>query len=41
LLFILSAVLFAWSGIRAGDALVVVASVVFGAACVLFLAVEG
>jgi hypothetical protein len=41
LLFIVSAVLFTWSGIRAGDTVVVAASVVFGAACVLFLAVEG
>ncbi len=41
LLFILSAALFTWSGIRAGDTIVVAASVVFGAACALFLAVEG
>lgn len=37
LLFLLSAVLFAVSGIRSGDWLVISGSVVFGAACVLFL----
>ncbi|TVR21223.1 MAG: hypothetical protein EA389_15535 [Ilumatobacter sp.] len=36
-LFVVSAVLFAVSGVRAGDWLVVTASVVFGAACVVFL----
>ena len=41
LLFIVSAVLFTWSGVRAGDALLVTASIVFGVACVLFLVVEG
>jgi hypothetical protein len=41
LLFLASAVLFTWSGARAGDWLVVVASVVFGAACVLFLIPDG
>jgi hypothetical protein len=40
LLFILSAVLFTTAGIRDGDWLVVAASVVFGAACVIFLVVE-
>ena len=36
-LFILSAALFTWSGIRSGNWIVVPASVVFGGACVLFL----
>lgn len=36
-LFLVSAVLFAWAGIRAGDDLVVAASVVFGVACLVFL----
>jgi len=35
--FVVSAVLFGIAGIRAGDWLVVAASAVFGAACVLFL----
>ncbi|MDZ7676309.1 MAG: hypothetical protein U5K30_14725 [Acidimicrobiales bacterium] len=37
LLFLLSAALFTTVGVRDGDWLVVAASVVFGAACVLFL----
>lgn len=37
ILFIVSAVLFAAAGIRDGDWLVTAASIVFGAACVLFL----
>lgn len=37
LTFIVSAALFAWAGVRAGDWLVFVASLVFGFACVLFL----
>lgn len=41
LLFLLSAVFFAISGARSGDGLVVAGSVVFGAACVLFLLPEG
>ncbi len=41
LMFIVSAVLFTWAGVRAGDWLTVTASVVFGVACVLFLAVQG
>ncbi len=36
-MFIVSAVLFGWSGARSGDLLVVAGSVVFGLACVLFL----
>lgn len=36
-MFLMSAILFAWSGLRSGDWLVVWASVVFGVACVLFL----
>ncbi|MDO8107700.1 hypothetical protein Q6348_10885 [Isoptericola sp. b441] len=40
LLFLLSAVLYAWAGARAGDLLVVAGSVVFGGACVLFLVPE-
>ena len=40
LLFILSALLFTAAGLRDGDWLVVGASVVFGGACVIFLAVE-
>ncbi len=36
-LFIVSALLFTWAGVRARDWLVVAASVVFGLACVLFL----
>lgn len=36
-LFLASAVLFAWAGFRAGDWLVVAASALFGGACVLFL----
>jgi hypothetical protein len=36
-LFVVSAVLFTWSGLRAGDWLVVGASIVFGCACFLFL----
>lgn len=36
-LFIVSAVLFTWAGVRTRDWLVVAASVVFGVACVLFL----
>lgn len=39
-LFLVSAVLFAISAIRSGDVLVLVASVVFGGACVLFLLPE-
>ena len=35
--FVVSAVLFGIAGIRAGDWLVVAASAVFGAACILFL----
>lgn len=38
LLFLVCAVLYTGSGIRAGDGLVVVGSVVFGVACLLFLA---
>ena len=37
LLFLLSAMLFGVSGVRSGDWLVIAGSVVFGAACVLFL----
>ncbi len=40
ILFIVSAVLFAIAGARAGDWLVVGGSVVFGVACVLFLVPE-
>jgi hypothetical protein len=36
-MFIVSAVLFAWSALRDGDMVVFAASVIFGAACVLFL----
>lgn len=36
-MFLVSAILFAWSGVRSGDWLVVWASVVFGVACLLFL----
>lgn len=36
-MFLVSAVLFTWSGVRSGDWLVIGASVVFGAACLLFL----
>lgn len=36
-MFLLSAILFAWSGVRSGDWLVVWASAVFGIACLLFL----
>lgn len=39
-MFLASAVLFAWSGARSGDWLVVSASVVFGVACALFLVPE-
>lgn len=39
-LFLVSAVLFAWSGMRDGDWLVTAASVVFGVACVLFLVAD-
>jgi hypothetical protein len=39
-IFILSALLFGWSGVRAEDWLVVAGSVVFGLACVLFLVAE-
>ena len=38
--FIVSAVLFGISGLRAGDWLVVAASAVFGAACILFLVAD-
>jgi hypothetical protein len=38
--FIVSAVLFGWSGVRAEDWPVVAGSVVFGLACVLFLVAE-
>lgn len=41
LMFILSALLFIGAGVQSGDWLTVAGSVVFGAACVLFLAVEG
>lgn len=37
LLFLVSAILFAWSGVRSGDWVVVWASVAFGFACLLFL----
>ncbi|NND84836.1 MAG: hypothetical protein HKN46_06765 [Acidimicrobiia bacterium] len=37
ILFLLSAVAFAASGVRSGDWLVVAGSIIFGAACVLFL----
>lgn len=37
ILFLISAVLFAIAGVRAGDWLVVAASIVFGGACILFL----
>ena len=37
LMFMASAIFFGWSGVRAGDWLVVAGSVVFGLACVLFL----
>lgn len=36
-MFIVSAVLFGWAGLRSGDALTFWGSVVFGLACVLFL----
>ena len=36
-MFLVSAVLFGWSGARSGDLLVVAGSAVFGVACVLFL----
>lgn len=36
-MFMVSAVLFGWSGLRAGEPYVVAGSVVFGLACVLFL----
>lgn len=36
-MFMVSAMLFGWSGLRSGDPYVVVGSVVFGLACVLFL----
>jgi hypothetical protein len=39
--FMASAVLFGWSGARAGDALVVGGSIVFGVACVAFLVPAG
>lgn len=38
ILFLVCAVLYAGSGIRAGDGLVVIGSIVFGLACILFLA---
>lgn len=37
-LFLVSAVLFGWAGIRSGDDLVTAGSVVFGVACLFFLA---
>ena len=37
ILFLASAVLFALTGVRDGDWTVVIASVLFGGACVLFL----
>ncbi|MGI8938767.1 MAG: hypothetical protein ACR2JF_11260 [Iamia sp.] len=37
MLFLVSAALFTAAGIRAGDALVVIGSVAFGLACVVFL----
>ncbi|MFP3915576.1 MAG: hypothetical protein ACLFWM_11925 [Actinomycetota bacterium] len=40
ILFLASAILFTWSGIRAGDWLVIWASVVFGLACILFLVAD-
>ena len=40
ILFLVSAVLFLAAGLRGGDWLVVAGSVVFGAACVLFLMYE-
>lgn len=40
MLFLVSAVLFALEGLRSGSWLVVVASIVFGAACVIFLLPE-
>lgn len=40
-LFLVSAVLFGWAGIRTGDGLVIAGSVVFGLACLLFLAPSG
>ncbi len=36
-MFVVSAVLFGWSGARSGDLLVVAGSAVFGLACLLFL----
>lgn len=36
-MFMGSAVLFGWSGLRSGDPYVVAGSAVFGLACVLFL----
>jgi hypothetical protein len=36
-MFLVSAVLYGWSGARSGDLLVLAGSVVFGVACVLFL----
>lgn len=40
-LFLVSAVLFGWAGIRTGDGQVIGGSVVFGLACLLFLAPSG
>ncbi len=37
MMFLVSAVLFGWSGVRSGDPFVVAGSAVFGVACVLFL----
>lgn len=36
-MFVVSAVLFGWSGIRSGDPLALAGSIVFGLACFLFL----
>lgn len=37
LTFVASAILFGWAGVRSGDAVVVAASILFGAGCVVFL----
>jgi hypothetical protein len=39
-LFLLSAALFTWAGVRAGDVAVTAGSIVFGLACILFLLPE-
>ncbi|HSL59150.1 MAG TPA: hypothetical protein VK866_14990 [Acidimicrobiales bacterium] len=41
IMFLVSALLFGWSGVQTGDWWVVVGSAVFGSACVLFLLPDG